>query len=96
MACRLASRTTATASNGGRRRGVPRRTRRSCAERAALVHRCIAELLESCREIPMLREIEDLDAAETTATVGITKNAVKIRLHRARQALRTRLDPHTR
>jgi RNA polymerase sigma-70 factor (ECF subfamily) len=66
------------------------------AQRAALVHRCIAALPESYRVVLMLREIDDLDTAETAAALGITENAVKIRLHRARQALRTLLDPHVR
>jgi DNA-directed RNA polymerase specialized sigma24 family protein len=30
------------------------------------------------------------------ALLGITPNAVKIRLHRARQALRTLIDPYLR
>ena len=33
---------------------------------------------------------------ETARALGITPNAVKIRLHRARLALRTLLDPHLR
>lgn len=66
------------------------------SDRANLVHRCIGELPESYRMVLMLREIEEMDTAETAATLCITENAVKIRLHRARQALRTLLDPHLR
>lgn len=65
-------------------------------ERRALVRRAIDELPESYRTVLILRDIEELDTAETAQLLGITDNAVKIRLHRARQALRTLLDPHFR
>jgi RNA polymerase sigma-70 factor (ECF subfamily) len=42
----------------------------------------------------MLRDIEELSTEETAEALGMTINAVKTRLHRARQALRTLLDPH--
>lgn len=64
------------------------------AERRALVRRCIAQLPETYRTVLMLRDIEGLDGEETARMLGITTNAVKIRLHRARQALRTLLDRH--
>ena len=44
----------------------------------------------------MLRDIEELNTEETARTLGVTPNAVKIRLHRARQGLRTLLDQHLR
>jgi RNA polymerase sigma-70 factor (ECF subfamily) len=62
----------------------------------ALVRRCIDQLPESYRTVLMLRDIEQLDTEVTAAMLGISTNAVKIRLHRARQALRTLLDPHFR
>lgn len=65
-------------------------------ERCALVRDCIERLPDSYRTVLLLRDIEELDTAETAALLGITDNAVKIRLHRARQALRTLLDPHFR
>ena len=65
-------------------------------ERRELVRRCIARLPDSYREVLVLRDIEDLDTAEVADALGITSNAVKIRLHRARQALRTLLAPHFR
>jgi len=65
-------------------------------ERRALVRRCIDRLPESYRTILLLRDIEEMDTAETSKLLGITENAVKVRLHRARQALRTLLDPHLR
>ncbi len=66
------------------------------AKRHALVHACIARLPESYRTVLLLRDIEEQDPDETAALLGITVNAVNIRLHRARQALRTLLDPHLR
>jgi RNA polymerase sigma-70 factor (ECF subfamily) len=35
----------------------------------------------------MLRDIDDLSTREAADVLGITENAVKLRLHRARQAL---------
>ena len=61
-----------------------------------LVRRCIDRLPEAYRTVLVLRDIEQMNTEETAAMLGDTANAVKIRLHRARQALRTLLDPHVR
>jgi RNA polymerase sigma-70 factor (ECF subfamily) len=61
-----------------------------------LVREAIDRLPETYRTVLLMRDIEDLDTGETAQALGITPNAVKIRLHRARQALRTLLDPHFR
>ncbi len=66
------------------------------AEQRAVVRKCIAELPESYRTVLILRDIEELDTDEVAARLACTPNAVKVRLHRARQALRTLLDPHFR
>jgi RNA polymerase sigma-70 factor (ECF subfamily) len=63
------------------------------AETRDLVRMAIDRLPDSYRTILLLRDIEDLDTVEVAELLGITPNAVKIRLHRARQALRTLLDP---
>lgn len=60
-------------------------------ELCALVRRCIEALPEPHRSVLLLRELEQRNTAETAARLGITVNAVKIRLHRARHALRSRL-----
>lgn len=52
----------------------------------------IDELPESYRTILMLRDIEELDTSEVAELLQISPGAVKTRLHRARQALRTLLD----
>ena len=62
-------------------------------ETRALVRRCIDYLPEPYRTVLLLRDIEELDTEETADLLGLTPNAVKIRLHRARQALRTLLEP---
>ena len=59
-----------------------------------LVWRLIDQLPESYRTVLMLRDIEGLDTEETARMMELTPNAVKIRLHRARQALRALLAPH--
>ena len=61
-------------------------------ETAALVREAITKLPDQYREVLVLRDIEDKDTAETAELLGTTPNAVKVRLHRARQALRTLLD----
>lgn len=62
----------------------------------AAVRECIDRLPEAYRTVLLLRDIEELDTEETARLLEVTPNAVKIRLHRARQALRTLLDPHFR
>jgi RNA polymerase sigma-70 factor, ECF subfamily len=61
-------------------------------ETRAVVRRAIERLPASYRTVLMLRDIEELDTDETATALGTTHNAVKIRLHRARQALKTLLD----
>ena len=56
-----------------------------------IVRRCIDQLPEQYRTVIMLRDIEEMDTEETAHSIGSTPNAVKVRLHRARQALRTLL-----
>ncbi len=53
----------------------------------------IDRLPESYRTVLLLRDIEELDTAETAEMLGLTPNTVKIRLHRARQALAKVLEP---
>ncbi|MGN6182330.1 MAG: sigma-70 family RNA polymerase sigma factor [Thermoanaerobaculia bacterium] len=65
-------------------------------ELVGIVRAEIDQLPDTYREVLLLRDIEELSTEETAAMLGITGNAVKIRLHRARQALRTRLDPYMR
>ena len=56
------------------------------------VRACIAQLPTPYRTVIVLRDLEDADTNETAIVLGISENAVKIRLHRARQALMTLLQ----
>ena len=53
----------------------------------------IAELDPMYREVLVLRDVEGLAAAEVAEILGITVEAVKSRLHRARVAVRERVAP---
>lgn len=61
-------------------------------ETAAIVRQAIAQLPDQYRVVLTLRDIEERDTIETAAVLGTTTTVVKVRLHRARQALRTLLD----
>jgi RNA polymerase sigma-70 factor, ECF subfamily len=64
------------------------------AQTRAAVRACIAQLPDRYRSILILRDIDDVTTGEVAAMLGLTPNAVKIRLHRARQALTTLLRAH--
>jgi RNA polymerase sigma-70 factor (ECF subfamily) len=65
-------------------------------ETRELVRTAIDRLPETYRSVLLLRDIEELSTEEAAMLLGVTANAVKIRLHRARQALRTLLEPSFR
>lgn len=54
-----------------------------------LVRAAVEQLPDGYREVYLLRDVDELSTEETASALGITPNAVKIRLHRARQALVT-------
>lgn len=58
-------------------------------ETCARVRAAVARLPESYRTVVMLRDIEELTTAEVAGALGVSATAVKLRLHRARQALAT-------
>jgi RNA polymerase sigma-70 factor (ECF subfamily) len=61
------------------------------AETRAMVRACIDELPDNYREVLILRDIEELSTEESAEALSMTPTAVKVRLHRARQALSTLL-----
>ena len=63
-------------------------------ETRARVRACIDALPERYREVLVLRDIEELSTDDVARMLSITKTAVKVRLHRARQALSTLLREH--
>ncbi len=73
--------------------GVRADDRASREQVRSLVYAGIEQLPESYRNVLLLRDIEEYDTEETAELMGISANAVKTRLHRARQALREILEP---
>ncbi|MES1256082.1 MAG: sigma-70 family RNA polymerase sigma factor, partial [Acidobacteriota bacterium] len=55
------------------------------------VRACIDQLPDNYRTVLVLRDIEELSTQEVGQMLGMTPTAVKVRLHRARQALSTLL-----
>lgn len=62
-------------------------------ELAHLLEREIDALPEGLRSVLVLRDIIELDTAETAGCLGIQDENVRVRLHRARQQLAQRLTP---
>ncbi len=60
-------------------------------ETRATVRAAIDELPDNYRGVLLLRDIEELSTQEVAQMMGVTPTAVKVRLHRARQALSTLL-----
>jgi RNA polymerase sigma-70 factor (ECF subfamily) len=71
--------------------GAPARL--ASSEMRGQVRACIDQLPEAYRTVLLLRDIEQYDTQETANLLGDTTTNVKTRLHRARQALRTLLEP---
>lgn len=63
-------------------------------ETRATVRACIEQLPDSYRAVLILRDIEELSTQEVAEMLAVTPTAVKVRLHRARQALCTLLRRH--
>jgi RNA polymerase sigma-70 factor (ECF subfamily) len=76
------------------REGPPSELHRK--ELRELVRHQIDRLPETYRVVLVLRDLEGYDTEETARLLGASCAVVKTRLHRARQALRTLLDPHMR
>jgi RNA polymerase sigma-70 factor (ECF subfamily) len=63
----------------------------SCRLHSAVRTR-LSELPEQYRMVLVLRDVEQLSTEQAAFALGLSENAVKMRLHRARQALRTLLE----
>jgi RNA polymerase sigma-70 factor (ECF subfamily) len=68
--------------------------RMQSAQLQKVVRDGIDRLPENYRTVLVLRDIEGLSTEEAAQALGIRPEAAKMRLHRARQALRTLLGPH--
>jgi RNA polymerase sigma-70 factor (ECF subfamily) len=75
---------------------VPRRPDRQLegAQLEQVMHAAIAELEEDQRVLVVLRDIEDLSMEEICEITGLPDGTVKSRLHRARLALRKKIQKH--
>jgi RNA polymerase sigma-70 factor (ECF subfamily) len=60
-------------------------------ETRATVRACIEQLPDNYRAVLVLRDIEELSTKDVAEALSMTPTAVKVRLHRARQALSTLL-----
>jgi RNA polymerase sigma-70 factor (ECF subfamily) len=54
----------------------------------------IGELPENYRSVILLRDVEELSTLETAHVLDLTEDVVKTRLHRARLAVRQKLDEY--
>lgn len=64
------------------------------AERRQLIHDAISRLPPDYRLVVVLRDIEQLSTTEAARVLKISEGALRVRLHRARQALRALLAPY--
>lgn len=63
------------------------------AELGTALTRALDRMPEDYREVLLLRDIEGMTAPEAAAVLGVSVDALKSRLHRARSALRESLAP---
>lgn len=63
------------------------------SETQRLIREQILTLPETYRTVLLLRDIEEHDTETVARMLDVSPATVKVRLHRARQALRTLLDP---
>jgi len=64
------------------------------SEMRELLEKAIRELPEMYRSVILLRDIEELSTEETAQILDVSDDVVKTRLHRARLAIRQRLDEY--
>jgi len=57
------------------------------AQLGKILEKCLQQLPQGSREVMVLRDVLELDTAETAAALGLTQEAVRVRLHRARAAV---------
>jgi RNA polymerase sigma-70 factor (ECF subfamily) len=56
-----------------------------------LLEECLQRLPQGNREVMVMRDVLELDTAETARLLGLTEEAVRVRLHRARAAVAAEL-----
>jgi RNA polymerase sigma-70 factor (ECF subfamily) len=65
-------------------------------ENREFVRGCIDRLPDHYRSVLLLRDLGEMTTEEVAQALGVTPGLVKVRLHRARQALRTLIEPRFR
>jgi RNA polymerase sigma-70 factor (ECF subfamily) len=65
-------------------------------ELRSVLDEAIGELPDIYRGVILLRDVEELSTEETAQVLDLTPDAVKTRLHRARLAVRQKLDAYLR
>jgi RNA polymerase sigma-70 factor (ECF subfamily) len=75
--------------------GLPDR-RMLQSEMKQVLDTAIGELPDTYKSVILLRDVEDLSTSETAQVLDLTEDVVKTRLHRARLALRQKLDEYLR
>jgi len=59
-----------------------------------VLHEAISELPEIYKSVLLLRDVEELSTEETAQLLDVSEDVVKTRLHRARLAVRQKLDQY--
>jgi RNA polymerase sigma-70 factor (ECF subfamily) len=72
--------------------GEPQDMALARSEMKTLLWQAVGELPEEARAVYLLRDVEELSGEEAARQLGISVRAMKSRLHRARRALREKLD----
>jgi RNA polymerase sigma-70 factor, ECF subfamily len=76
----------------GRSHSAPAHVLFEASETRTMVRRCIDLLPDNYRIVLILRDIEELATEEVASLLDLTPSNVKVRLHRARQALKALLE----
>ena len=58
------------------------------------LQKAVADLPDIYRQVFTLRDLQEMNVADTAAALGVNENIVKVRLHRARMMLQKRLVPY--
>ncbi len=66
------------------------------SELKSVIHQAIKELPELYRAVILLRDVEELTTGEAAEVLEVTDEVIKTRLHRARLAVRQKLDGYLR
>lgn len=65
-------------------------------EMRSVLDRAMSELPETYQSVILMRDVEELSTQETAQVLDLSEDVVKTRLHRARLAVRQKLDEYLR